>query len=70
MSRRKHSKLPKKKNNFKLVEHGRRVSNKTVRATAESVVFKKNIGYIRDDVTHGKLLAENRSTVGYVATCM
>jgi hypothetical protein len=51
------------------VEHGRRVSNKTVRETAESVVSKKNIGYVRD-VTHDKLLAENRRSVGYVATCM
>jgi len=68
MSRRKHLKLPKKP--FKLVQHGRRVSNKTVRTTAESAVIKKNTGYIRDVLTHDKLLAENRRTAGYVATCV
>jgi hypothetical protein len=52
------------------VEHGRRFSNKTVRETAESVVFKKNIGYVRDIETHDKLLTENRRTVRYIATCM
>jgi hypothetical protein len=51
------------------VEHGCRFSNKTVRITAENAVFKKNIGYVRD-VTHVKLLAENRGTAGYVATCV
>jgi hypothetical protein len=39
-----------------------------VGTTAESAVVKKNIGYIRDVVTHDKLLAENRRTAGYVAT--
>jgi len=51
------------------VEHGRRVSNKTVRATAESATFKKNVGYVRDAVTHDKLLAENKRIVVYVVTC-
>jgi hypothetical protein len=52
------------------VEHGRRVSNKTVRATAESANFKKNIGYVIDVVTNDKLLAEKMRTAGYGATCM
>ena len=70
MSRRKHLKLyNNKKIPFKLVEHGRRVSNKTVRATAESATFKKNVGYVRDAVTHDKLLAENKRIVVYVVTC-
>lgn len=66
----KHLKLNKKEIPFKLVEHGRRVSNKRVRAIAGSAIFKKNVGYIRDAVTHDKLLAENRRIVGYVATCV
>jgi hypothetical protein len=52
------------------VEHGRRVSNKTVRATAENVIVKKNIGYVRDVVTHEKRLSENKRTAGNVTTCM
>jgi hypothetical protein len=51
-----------------LEEYGRRISDKAVRETAESSVLKKHIGYVRDVVTHDKLLAENRRTVGYVAT--
>jgi hypothetical protein len=36
------------------VEHGARVSDKTVRATAGSVILKKHIGYVSGVVTHDK----------------
>jgi hypothetical protein len=52
------------------VEHGSRVSDKTVRATAESAIFKKSTGYVRDVLTHDKPLVGSIRTVGYVATCV
>lgn len=36
------------------MKHGARVSDKTVRATTESVILKKHIGYVSGVVTRDK----------------